>query len=126
MAARPPGYPVKHIILSWYKLLLILCAKSNIICLTREPNSWTHPSRPGFRVTLLQEKKSSVYPAKVRTLFFLCCLTSVITAQSMIIKVNKSPYVTMISASSLMRVGGRASCSAPLVNILYCQCSVKP
>lgn len=35
--SRSIGCPVRHIILSRFKLLLILCAKSNIICLTEQP-----------------------------------------------------------------------------------------
>lgn len=79
------------------------------------------PPRFSSYITTRKKKVASTRPRSGR--YFLCCLTSVITAQSMIIKVNKSPYVTMISATSLMRVGGRASCSAPLASILYCQCA---
>ena len=37
--ARPPAPLAKHIILSWFSLLLILLNISHIICLTREPKA---------------------------------------------------------------------------------------
>ena len=55
-----PSSPGKHIIFSRFKLSLILCTKSNIICLTRQPIRKVKSSRSGENKQL----SKAAYPVK--------------------------------------------------------------